>query len=254
MKSLWKLTFFDSDSVINNFFEKSVVPENTVGVFDGEKAVSALYALECSGNAGAGEFDAYYIYGVSTLKEYRKLGLMKKALGFVEEMARNRGVDALFLVPANRTLFSMYEKFGYRTNIYFKETEVPYFTCQEHFSIEKVGKKQYENAQKNANFPRFSLKNDAFLSFFSPAENAINCFSVENKGYCLYEKEQGEVTVHELFGDKKILLGEIFKRENVNTLKLREYSENKEIPYGMTKFLNNSEYAENFFFGVSYGG
>ncbi len=254
LKKLWKETFQDSDAVINNLFEKTVVSENTVAVFDGEKALSALYAIECSGIVAEREINAYYIYGVSTLKEYRNQGLMRETLRFIENKARERGVDALFLVPADDSLFGMYEKFGYKTNIFYKETNVDSFALNDNIVTENVSFNEYKKMRKNANFPVFSLKNAGFNSFFDPAENGINCFSVQGRGYCLYENENSEITVHELFGDKKILLGEIFKRENVNTLKLREYSENKEIPYGMTRFLNGNGNDEDFFFGVPYGG
>ncbi len=254
LKKLWEETFQDSQEVINNFFEKTVAPENIVAVFDGDKAVSALYAVECSGEVGELDFDAYYIYGVSTLKEYRNQGLMRETLGFIENTARKRNINVLFLVPAEESLFKMYGKFGYKTNIFYKETQIERFTLNESAVTENVNFNEYKNMRKNAKFPAFSLKKDGFNSFFSSVTNEINCFSVNGNGYCVYEKENGVITVHEAFGNKKILLGEIFKRENVNTLKLREYSENKEIPYGMTKFLNNTEYAESFFFGVPYGG
>ncbi len=254
LKKLWKETFHDSDSVIDNFFEKTVIPENTVAVFDGERAVSALYALECGGKVGEKEINAYYIYGVSTLKEYRHQGLMKKTLNFIEFTAKERGVDALFLVPAEESLFKMYEKFGYEANIFYKETEIERFTLNDCYVKEEVSFNEYKKMQKNAIFPVFFLKKDVFCSFFYPAENGINCFAVKDNGYCVYENENGEITVHEFFGNKKILLSEIFKRENANTLKLREYSENKDTPCGMTRFLNNTKYAENFFFGVPYGG
>ncbi len=254
LKTLWKSTFSDTDAVINNFFEKTVVAENTVAVFCGEKAISALYAVECVGKIGEREINAYYIYGVSTLEEYRNQGLMRQTLGFVENMATERGVDALFLVPAEECLFPMYEKFGYETNIFYKEIKIERFTLNESAVTENVNFNEYKNMRKNAKFPAFSLKKDGFNSFFFPVTNEINCFSVRGNGYCVYENEAGKVTVHEAFGNKKILLGEIFKRENVNTLKLREYSENKEIPCGMAKFLNSDVNIENLFFGVPYGG
>ncbi len=253
LKELWKQTFTDSDAVINNFFENTVVPKNTVAVFDGHKAVSALYALECSGKINGIQLKAYYIYGISTLPEYRNQGLMRQTLSFAEAEARKRNADAIFLVPAEEELFSMYKKFGYETKLFYKETTIQRFRLTESYVTEKVTFEQYTKYRNDAETPLFSLCEKVFNSFLKTVGNGINCFSIENEGYLVYEKENETITIHELFGSKDVLLSELFKIENATSLVLREYSDNREVPYGMVKFLDNTD-AENIFFGIPYGG
>ncbi len=254
LKKLWKTVFGDEQNVIDNFFRKTVPHETAVAVFCGDKPVSSLYALECECKIGDETLRAMYIYGVSTFEEYRNQGLMRETLSFIEKYAKEKNFDVLFLVPANETLFSMYEKFGYKTSIFYENSVVQRFDNEENYEYEPVDYGTYCKYRMKSEYSLFSLKENSFNSFFGSAGNEIKCFSVKNKGYCLYEIEPEKVVVHELFGDKNVLLGEVFKRENVNSLVLRECSKKRDVPFGMTKFTDNRDNVTDFFFGVPYGG
>lgn len=256
MKKLWAEVFGDSLKVINNFFEKTAKPENTVCVFCDNEPVSVLYAVKSEIYVDSKPKSAYYIYAVCTREDYRGKGLMAKAMAFLEELARKRGVSYLFLVPAQNSLFNMYEKFGFRVG--FKRnkrvvTKTDYYIFDGEVQSLSFGEYKKQRLLFGT-APQAVLCEDGFNSFYKPVSCEMNCFAVKNKGFAVYEKENGIVSVFEVFGDKNELLSAIFRITEVNEISVYENEICGAEPYGMIKSLDGSPLFDNGFFGVSYGG
>ena len=254
LKALWQKSFGDEKSVVDNFFSQTVVPENIVGVFQGNKALSALYIVECEAVIDKKSYGAFYVYGVSTDEEYRNQGLMRETFSLLEKIAKERKTDYLFLIPANESLFSMYEKFGYKIGITYKEKECSTPHCEVNADVNPVNYDCYKRFRDKARFSHIDLKQKGFGSFLKPAENSIKSFCVDNYGYCVYEKEDGVLTVHELFGDEKVLLSAIFSNEKCDEVIVREHTDDGGIPFGMYKIIGNAPDFKDVFFGIPYGG
>ncbi len=254
LKNLWQESFGDETEAINNFFSETVVPENIIGVFCGNKALSALYIVECEAVIDKKSYSAFYVYGVSTDSEYRKQGLMRQTLSLLEKIAEERKADYLFLVPATESLFSMYEKFGYKVGITYLEKEYnnPCFNMTA--KTFPVNYDCYKKLREKSEFSHIDLKEKGFRSFFNPKGDSIKCISIPDKGYCVYEKEDGVLTVHELFGNREVLLSAVFCNEKCEKITVREYSENSGIPFGMYKAIGDAPEFKNVFFGIPYGG
>lgn len=115
---LWQEAFGDAEKDIDLFFKSVIKADNTVvGETDG-KIVSALYLIEAEIVRGDNSYPAYYVYAAATDKKFRRQGIMAKLLEYSSELARQRGVDYLFLHPETEKLYGYYAKNGFKTAFY----------------------------------------------------------------------------------------------------------------------------------------
>lgn len=254
---LFTLCFEDSIETVNAFFEKTVSPERVVAVFDGNKAVSSLYLLESDILIDGVSHSAYYVYGVCTHPDYRNKGLMKKLFYFTEMLVKERNIDYLFLVPAEEYLFNIYSKFGFRNGIYYKEETVSTPTTfssasfSENVSFDSYKAFCLERSKNGVDIA--SLKESTFKSFFASCNDEATSIQTEN-GYCVFENNDGKVTVFEIFGNKEELLNIVFEKTKVTSLVCRFPADdiNNSKAYGMYKPFGASPEIKNAFFGIPY--
>jgi len=102
--SLWRDAFGDSEEDILFFIENAKNAQCLMS-FDGEKAVSMLYLVDCfiSGRKGK------YIYAACTSKAYEGRGEMSALL----EHSKVLGYGFICLIPANERLIDYYKKRGF---------------------------------------------------------------------------------------------------------------------------------------------
>ncbi len=255
LKELYEICFEDKKEVVDSFFEKTLKSEIAVGIFQGDKAVSSLYLLKSEIQFPDGEkYPAFYVYAVSTHPDYRGNGLMKKLLNFGEGIAEKNGACYLFLVPAEESLFPLYEKCGYKTGFFYEEKELlnadfpkSADCCEKTISFDDYRK------YIKCNVPTAVLCEGAFKSFFGFKGGEAGLVYVENKGFCVYEKNEGQVIVFELRGDENAVLGCLFS--SCSEEKIKVFSpccDGSPKPYGMFLKLRECRDIENGFFGVPY--
>ena len=124
LSSLWQMTFLEDSAFIESFF-KNVFPSVVTPVIrlDGEIA-SSLFLLPCK----IGNFNGRCVYCAMTKYSQRGKGYMKQLLDFSYDYCKEQGLDFLFLVPAEASLFDYYakcgfEKFGTSRMYTFSENE-----------------------------------------------------------------------------------------------------------------------------------
>ncbi len=257
LKILWNTVFGDSKEVVDRFFENTASLENIICVKDGNNVISALYIIDADIKNIGKHYKSMYIYAVATHPDYRNKGLMTMLFNKLFEIAGNRLVSYIFLVPEKEKLFEMYEKSGFETCLFYKKTKVKRCKACENnfFRREKLSYDEYIKYRNRQNeVAVLSLKERGFNSFYNPIENDICVISLENEGYCVYENINGSIIVHELFGNKNALLNKVFTETRKNEIAFYEPSLNCEIPCGMVKVIDDSPKIVNGFFGIPYGG
>ncbi len=257
LKALWLKCFDDAPSVVDRFFENAVTPENTVALFYDETAVSVLYMVESTIKNNGVNYKAFYIYAVCTDPDYRGRGLMKKSFDFLFRISKERGVDYLFLVPADESLFTMYKKLGFKNGFYYSKRKVYSKDFVSHSkSYEELTFEDYINIRnsfsKEINLA--TLGKNGFKAFLSPESENVKAIKIGNS-YGAFENESGLVIVHEIFGDEESILQCIFNLTKADSLDVRCVPQkgNSE-PFGMYLVLSDAPPVENAFFGIPYGG
>lgn len=121
LKRLWKQAFGDPEDFVDVFFATGYSPDRCRYLTVDGHLAAALYWFDCSCR---GEKIAY-IYGVATDVHFQKQGLCRKLMEQTHAQLRKQGYAGAVLVPGSKTLFTLYEKLGYRTC-----SHVAAFSCE----------------------------------------------------------------------------------------------------------------------------
>ncbi len=115
IKSLWLSVFTDDDDNVVEYFYNNCLHKKCLGAFCDGKLVSMLFLVDCSycNKSGA------YVYAVCTLPEYRGRGISCSLI----EYSKSLGFDFLWLIPASKSLFEFYSRFGFETKLYSGEKQ-----------------------------------------------------------------------------------------------------------------------------------
>lgn len=118
-RRLWQLCFpSDTSTFLDFYFTKVAKAEDTYVDYDseGHRAVAHIGILRYTYRAevGASPLHLAYVSGACTDPNYRKQGLMSKLMNRVIQEERQRGTDALILIPADEELRKYYHQhFGF---------------------------------------------------------------------------------------------------------------------------------------------
>lgn len=110
LQALWKQAFGDEDAFIDLFFAHGFSPDRCRCITVDGKLAGALYWFDCSfrGHPMA------YLYGVATGKAFRGKGICRALTENTHAHLKYLGYHGAVLVPAEDSLFRMYEKLGYQ--------------------------------------------------------------------------------------------------------------------------------------------
>lgn len=254
LKELWHISFGDDYEYIDEFFRIAFKKENTLLVSDGDRPVSALYLIESYITRGEKLHKAYYVYAVATLPSHRGKGLMTALLNSADDMAKKRNIDYLFLVPGEESLYKMYGKLGYEKGFYYKEDIIGRKRISHNYKKSDMSYDSYLKCKKK--FPlneAVVFGEDGYNIFISPKGGDVKSIYIENVGCCIYEKKDDGIVVSELFGNEDILLNEVFRLCEADTVRLRRATSQGGIPCGMYKSFGDAPKIESAFIGA-YGG
>lgn len=118
LKSLWQKAFDDTPEGTLFYFARRHLPPNML-VYEAEGQPVAMLTmlpvtLHFAGEARPGR----YIFAVATDEGFRGKGLSTRLLEAAHQHMRDQGDAAAVLAPAEKSLFSFYEKRGYQTTFY----------------------------------------------------------------------------------------------------------------------------------------
>lgn len=121
LSELWQ-SIFDEDRFITNlFFEKIYGFCKNPLIEENGQILSSAFLIPCE----IEEYKGFYVYCALTRCERRGQGLMSKVLSLADETLKDGRGDFLLLVPAEKSLFDFYAKFGYTPYGYSFNTDIP---------------------------------------------------------------------------------------------------------------------------------
>jgi len=142
LRTLWKEAFGDTDEFLDIFFRTAFHPKRCRCIFDGERAVAALYWFDCT----YADKPVAYIYAVATAGSHRGQGLCRKLMADTHNHLATHGYEAALLVPGSKVLFEMYGKMGYAVCSSIRE-----FHCEansEDLLLLEIDKYEYAHLRK----------------------------------------------------------------------------------------------------------
>lgn len=161
LQSLWQQAFGDPSDAIDAFFSTGFSPDRCHYLLESGRPVSALYWLDCTLD---GQKFAY-LYAIATEKSHRGKGLCRRLMTETHEILRKQGYAGAVLVPAEKALFSLYEKLGYRYAATVRE-----FTCEAAntpAALTQIDARQYENLRAQYLPAGSVLQAGATLDFYA---------------------------------------------------------------------------------------
>jgi GNAT superfamily N-acetyltransferase len=113
LAQIWQTCFDDPERPVKYFMNNYFRPENCLVYRAGGKVASVVYLLPAYIEADPKPLQAHYIYAAATLPQYRGRGYMAALLAWAALAGANRGDWYSVVLPANRELYSFYEKSDY---------------------------------------------------------------------------------------------------------------------------------------------
>ncbi len=190
---LWNEAFPDTEENIRFFIDNRFVPHNTVVCEEGGEVVSMLFLLDGNLIIEGNSYSSYYLYAACTAESFRGRGIMAKLLEKAKKLTAERNKYFICLMPAEKSLFGFYERFGYKSifsrkilNINSSEVEN---TVSENNRIDQIDYACLRNSAFKE-FNRFEWDHNAIEFAFKHhdlygGDSVFSC-----KGYALYNTNE----------------------------------------------------------------
>ncbi len=120
LKKIWVNIFGDSEEFAQ--FAVNICSPNEIYLVKDNENIAAMAV--CGIDVFAYGKKGFYIYGVATLPEYRNKGYAKNLIAHICDLKFKSGYDFSLTQPANKGLFSFYEKLGFDTYTYLRKCDV----------------------------------------------------------------------------------------------------------------------------------
>jgi predicted acetyltransferase len=114
LQDMWQSVFHDSKQYVDLYFKYIYTDENTLIDEEDGTLAAMLYMVPYDIRLQRQKYKAMYLYALATHADYRKQGRMEQLINQAVQIAKERGVDYIFLVPASDALFNYYRKFEFK--------------------------------------------------------------------------------------------------------------------------------------------
>lgn len=219
LKQMWKTIFCDTDLYIDLFFSELARADNTYVFREKGEICAMAYALPAPILFSDGtEINARYICGIATKTECRNKGMASALLHKILEDAKAAGVDVCYLIPAEKSLFSYYERFGFTEKTFTHIRMLPP-VLSEHNESEKPDISRLAAAYNALKYP-FKPKRTK-----EDFERILKVYEVycKDNDYAVFEQRENELFVLEQTAD--------FSAEMQNIAHLRHLSAVRVLSY-----------------------
>lgn len=116
--SLWQMCFTeDTTDDVRAFLSLTEITQQACCAFLGDTLVSMLFLLPATAVYKQTAYPVRYLYAGCTHPAHRRRGYYCLLLAFAAEQARAQGNHAIYLHPAEESLFEYYAVYGYRRGI-----------------------------------------------------------------------------------------------------------------------------------------
>lgn len=189
VQNLWDYCFYEEPQYLQWVFGSRYCADNTVVAVEAEQVTGALQLIPTALRLRDKVEPCYYIAGVSVLAQSRGKGVAAAMMAFAEQVAAERGVSVLLLVPA---LGGYYERFGY-VHCTSKEEYVFPVSLAAGYRFEGTAARAEKATQLLPVYETYAGYWDVSIARSQQdMEQIVQCFSAECHGgaYVFYHKQE----------------------------------------------------------------
>lgn len=223
LKQLWQQAFGDPEAFTDGFFRTGFSPERCRCVFLDGTVAAALYWFDGQWR----EKRIAYLYAIATDRQFRNRGLCQALMEDTHTHLKKLGYAGAALVPADRALFSFYEKASYRPFCPMQKLQI---TAGAPVCIRPINPAEYAKLRR-AYLPENGIVQEGqTLSFLE----SYTRFYAGEGFICCCAREEDTVHFQEYLGDPAQLPGTVGALgRKQGTVRLRGGSE----PFAMYRSL-----------------
>ena len=240
--ALWREAFGDSREDVEAFLKNLFLKENYFCKKIGQGVVSQTFTLPVRLYSAEKVFKGWYFCCAATDKAFRGKGYMGELITLVKQTADKKGLDFVALIPASRSLFGFYSRFG------FEE----FFFCGagKHFDFVKTNDAdelfKLQNAAITANGQTDGtvVKSKEIFSYLidDAGLSGYDIYTVrrgkESLGYIFYDPKEGLVREALLKEDRADVLADFAEEIARKDITVRSKARGFENPKGMIYTTN----------------
>lgn len=194
LRSIWKEAFGDSDVFMEDFFSVAYSKDRCRTLRRDGKTVSALYWFPVF----EGGAKMAYLYGVSTLQEYRGQGLAAYLIEKTCKELQAKGYSGVLLVPGSEQLFEYYRKLGFFACTAIAEKCI---SAAGYIQLRPIEREEYAVLRRKMLPYRGVEQEGAFLELL---ERQYNLFAGDGVLLCAAVQNE-QAFIPEFLGDKALL-------------------------------------------------
>lgn len=255
LKQIWKVCFEDSDHYIDFYFKHCFQLSRTLVCEEDGMLVGMMTVLPSLLYTKTSIIKGGYIYAVATLPEYRGRGIMSKLEEAAKKFVAEQNGSFLTLVPAKKSLFTVYEGLGYEYRYSLYDLEMTAQEAATYASLSNLGEvnESYFIILRQLYLNSFleSIQFDGHLQHYFCEElkqSGCKAMSVQNRfghGLIVYTLVDGELYIREVAMKPECFeaaLYAIMEKLQVKKAYITSagplFQKGKKRPYGMIKYLD----------------
>ncbi len=197
LRGLWSQAFGDTVAFIDGFFSTGFAPERCRFIEREGKIAAALYWFDCHWEGKK----IAYIYGVATDLKFRGQGLCHRLMEDTHAQLKAAGYVGAVLVPADASLYRMYENMGYRGFCPMETRGVP--AGSKAVPVQDIRAEEYARLREEL-LPRGGIMQGVETLHFY--ETYGNFYRADSGIFCA-AREEDTLYIQEFLGDPESLPG-----------------------------------------------
>lgn len=214
LKTLWQLSFDDTDAFIRLFFTRVYRKENALYLKQAGQIVSAIQILPYTMQFHGMEIPISYIYGACTHPAERGKGLMSRLIQKAFDTMKERDIALTVIIPAEKSLFDYYRRFGY--------TEAFDYAIETIFPLQTKACEDTDIAVASAD----AFKQESLFNYFDRKQRERQCYVLHSREdfdtlLCELKQSGGQLLTAYRRTDS-LLVGMLFCYPTDNHIEIRE--------------------------------
>lgn len=197
LTKLWCTCFGDQESDVREFWK--IFDKISVFVAQEKAPAAMLCALPIELLDEDGQpHPSSYLYAVCTAPQHRKKGICAKLMAYAETELKKEGFEFACLVPSSESLFSFYDKLGYKTAFYHKKYEIS--ADKATAKITKINAAAYQNLRQMQLYSEFADYDESLIALNS------GLYRIETTDFvfcAVADKHEDTLIIRELLPDNE---------------------------------------------------